>query len=122
MSDSLRQGLAREPAAFPDEWREDADEALRLMAETNDYGNAGSIYTASGRAAREFKRRATSGMLGVNIGVAAPMAFFPFSGWHASFFGDLHLQGRESVAFFTQQKVTTTRWFSLGEGTIWADR
>ena len=58
----------------------DLDEALRLMAETNEYGNAGSIYTSSGRAAREFKRRATSGMLGVNVGVAAPMAFFPFSG------------------------------------------
>jgi hypothetical protein len=55
-----------------------------------------------------------AGMVGINIGVPAPMAFFPFSGWHASFFGDLHLQGRESVAFFTQQKVTTTRWFVKG--------
>ena len=89
----------------------DLDEALRLMAETNDYGNAGSIYTASGRAAREFKRRATSGMLGVNIGVAAPMAFFPFSGRRKSFFGDLHATGRDGVEFYTTKKVITSRWF-----------
>jgi malonate-semialdehyde dehydrogenase (acetylating)/methylmalonate-semialdehyde dehydrogenase len=92
-------------------YAKDLDEALRLMAETNEYGNAGSIYTASGKAAREFKRRATSGMLGVNVGVAAPMAFFPFSGRRKSFFGDLHATGRDGVEFYTTKKVVTTRWF-----------
>jgi malonate-semialdehyde dehydrogenase (acetylating)/methylmalonate-semialdehyde dehydrogenase len=92
-------------------YAKDLDEALRLMAETNEYGNAASIYTASGKAAREFKRRATSGMLGVNVGVAAPMAFFPFSGRRKSFFGDLHATGRDGVEFYTTKKVVTTRWF-----------
>jgi malonate-semialdehyde dehydrogenase (acetylating)/methylmalonate-semialdehyde dehydrogenase len=100
---------------------DDLDAAIEL-ANTSPYGNGAAIFTRSGKAAREFRHRVQAGMVGINIGVPAPMAFFPFSGWHASFFGDLHLQGRESVAFFTQQKVTTTRWFSYGEGTIWADR
>ena len=59
------------------------------------------------------------GMVGINIGVPASMAWFPFNGWNDSFFGDLHMQGKEGVQFFTQQKVTTTRWFSFGEGDIW---
>jgi malonate-semialdehyde dehydrogenase (acetylating)/methylmalonate-semialdehyde dehydrogenase len=92
-------------------YAKDLEEALRLMAETNEYGNAASIYTASGSAAREFKRKATSGMLGVNVGVAAPMAFFPFSGRRKSFFGDLHATGRDGVEFYTTKKVITTRWF-----------
>lgn len=100
---------------------DDLDTAIDL-ANASPYGNGAAIFTRSGKAAREFRHRVQAGMVGINIGVPAPMAFFPFSGWHASFFGDLHLQGRESVAFFTQQKVTTTRWFSFGEGTIWADR
>jgi malonate-semialdehyde dehydrogenase (acetylating)/methylmalonate-semialdehyde dehydrogenase len=100
---------------------DDLDAAIDL-ANTSPYGNGAAIFTRSGKAAREFRHRVQAGMVGINIGVPAPMAFFPFSGWHASFFGDLHLQGRESVAFYTQQKVTTTRWFSFGEGTIWADR
>jgi malonate-semialdehyde dehydrogenase (acetylating)/methylmalonate-semialdehyde dehydrogenase len=100
---------------------DDLDAAIEL-ANSSPYGNGAAIFTRSGKAAREFRHRVQAGMVGINIGVPAPMAFFPFSGWHASFFGDLHLQGRESVAFFTQQKVTTTRWFSFGEGTIWADR
>ncbi len=100
---------------------EDLDAAIEL-ANTSPYGNGAAIFTRSGKAAREFKHRIQAGMVGINIGVPAPMAFFPFSGWHASFFGDLHLQGRESVSFFTQQKVTTSRWFSYGEGTIWADK
>ena len=98
---------------------DDLDAAIEL-ANTSPYGNGAAIFTRSGKAAREFRHRLQAGMVGINIGVPAPMAFFPFSGWHASFFGDLHLQGRESVAFFTQQKVTTTRWFAEGEGTIWA--
>ena len=98
---------------------DDLDAAIEL-ANSSPYGNGAAIFTRSGKAAREFRHRVQAGMVGINIGVPAPMAFFPFSGWHASFFGDLHLQGRESVAFFTQQKVTTTRWFAEGEGTIWA--
>ncbi|MDP9244148.1 MAG: aldehyde dehydrogenase family protein, partial [Chloroflexota bacterium] len=85
--------------------------ALELMRTTNEYGNAGSIFTSSGKAAREFKRRSSAGMLGVNIGVAAPMAFFPFSGRRNSFFGDLHVTGRDGVEFYTTKKVVTTRWF-----------
>jgi malonate-semialdehyde dehydrogenase (acetylating)/methylmalonate-semialdehyde dehydrogenase len=90
---------------------DDVDVALELMRTTNDYGNAGSIFTSSGKAAREFKRRSSAGMLGVNIGVAAPMAFFPFSGRRNSFFGDLHVTGRDGVEFYTTKKMVTTRWF-----------
>ena len=75
------------------------------------YGNAAVIFTGDGKAAREFKHRASCGMLGVNVGVPAPMAFFPFSGWKASFFGDVHIQGREGIDFYTQQKVVMSRWF-----------
>ena len=89
------------------------------MANRSPYGNGASIFTRSGKAAREFKHRINAGMVGINIGVPASMAWFPFNGWNESFFGDLHMQGREGVQFFTQQKVTTTRWFSDGEGDIW---
>ena len=58
-------------------------------------------------------------MIGVNVGVPASLAMFPFSGWNDSFFGDLHMQGREGFWFYTQQKVVTTRWFAAGEGDIW---
>jgi malonate-semialdehyde dehydrogenase (acetylating)/methylmalonate-semialdehyde dehydrogenase len=87
------------------------DEAIRLANETNAYGNASSIFTSSGKAAREFKRRSPAGMVGINVGVAAPVAFFPFSGHRNSFFGDLHATGRDGVEFFTTKKTTTTRWF-----------
>lgn len=90
---------------------DDVDGALDLMRTTNRYGNAGSIFTSSGKAAREFKRRSSAGMLGVNVGVAAPMAFFPFSGRRNSFFGDLHVTGRDGVEFYTTKKMVTTRWF-----------
>ena len=89
------------------------------MANRSNYGNGASIFTRSGKAAREFKHRIKAGMVGINIGVPASMAWFPFNGWDESFFGDLHMQGKEGVQFFTQQKVTTTRWFSYGEGDIW---
>lgn len=75
------------------------------------FGNASSIFTASGGAAREYTSRVEAGMVGVNIGVAAPMAFFPFAGWKASFFGDLHAHGKDAVAFYTEQKVIMSRWF-----------
>jgi malonate-semialdehyde dehydrogenase (acetylating)/methylmalonate-semialdehyde dehydrogenase len=98
---------------------DDLDAAIET-ANRSAYGNGAAIFTNSGRAAREFRHRINAGMVGVNVAVPAPMAFFPFSGWNESFFGDLHLQGREGVAFYTQQKVTTSRWFAPGEGDVWA--
>ena len=97
---------------------EDLDAAIEL-ANKSAYGNGASIFTRSGKAAREFKHRIQCGMVGINIGVPASLAWFPFNGWNDSFFGDLHMQGKEGVQFFTQQKVTTSRWFSSGEGDIW---
>ena len=74
------------------------------------YGNAASIFTTNGRSAREFKYHVRAGNLGVNVGVPAPMAFFPFAGMKDSFFGTLHGQGREAIDFFTDRKVVITRW------------
>lgn len=74
------------------------------------YGNGASIFTSSGAAARDFARRIHCGMVGVNVGVPAPMAVFPFSGWGESFFGDLHVQGMEGIYFYTRQKVVLSRW------------
>jgi len=76
------------------------------------YGNGAVIYTNDGGAAREFKHRFNAGLIGINVGVPAAMAWFPFTGWNASFFGDLHMQGKESIQFYTQQKMTMTRWFA----------
>jgi malonate-semialdehyde dehydrogenase (acetylating)/methylmalonate-semialdehyde dehydrogenase len=87
----------------------DVDEAIGMMHASR-YGNACSIFTGSGRAAREFRYRAGISMIGVNIGVAAPMAFFPFGGSKQSFFGDLKAQGRDGVSFFTDQRVVISRW------------
>src|SRR5208337_3294767 len=97
---------------------EDLDAAIKL-ANQSPYGNGASIFTRSGKAAREFKHRIRCGMVGINIGVPASMAWFPFNGWNESFFGDLHMQGREVVQFFTQLKATMSRWFSYGEGDVW---
>ena len=94
-------------------------EAALEVANRSPYGNGASIFTRSGKAAREFKHRVQAGMVGINIGVPASMAWFPFNGWGESFFGDLHMQGKEGVQFFTRQKVTMTRWFNYGEGDIW---
>jgi malonate-semialdehyde dehydrogenase (acetylating) / methylmalonate-semialdehyde dehydrogenase len=96
----------------------DLDAAIEA-ANHSPYGNGASIFTRSGKAAREFKHRIQCGMVGINIGVPASMAWFPFNGWNESFFGDLHMQGKEGVQFFTRQKVAMTRWFSFGEGDIW---
>ena len=74
------------------------------------YGNASVIFTASGHAAREFRTRVQAGMVGVNVGVAAPIAWFPFSGWKDSFDGDLHANGTDAVRFYTRAKVVTSRW------------
>jgi malonate-semialdehyde dehydrogenase (acetylating) / methylmalonate-semialdehyde dehydrogenase len=88
----------------------DLDEALAIISRSP-YGNAASIYTQSGRAAREFRYRVPAGNVGVNVGVAAPMAYFPFSGAKESFFGTLHAQGQDGVRFYTESKVVITRWF-----------
>jgi malonate-semialdehyde dehydrogenase (acetylating)/methylmalonate-semialdehyde dehydrogenase len=85
------------------------DDAIRL-ANSGAYGNQASLFTTSGNAARRFKYEVEAGNLGINIGVAAPMAFFPFSGWKDSFFGDMHGQGMDAVEFFTQKKVVIERW------------
>jgi len=89
---------------------EDLDEAIDII-HANPYGNASSIFTSSGKWAREFKYRVRCGNIGINIGIVAPMAFFPFSGTKDSFFGDLHGQGRDAIDFFTEKKVVITRWF-----------
>lgn len=81
------------------------------VANRSRFGNSASIYTQNGAAVRYFRESIQAGMLGVNIGVAAPMAFFPFSGWKNSFYGDLHATGRDAVEFYTDKKVITTRWF-----------
>ena len=88
----------------------DLNEAFRMM-EAHPNANATSIFTSSGKAAREFAHRATASMVGVNIGVAAPMAYFPFGGARDSFFGDLKVHGRDAFEFYTDKKVTISRWF-----------
>jgi malonate-semialdehyde dehydrogenase (acetylating)/methylmalonate-semialdehyde dehydrogenase len=85
------------------------DEALDILRASS-YGNAASIFTTSGAAARKFRYEAPAGNIGVNIGVAAPMAYFPFSGWKDSFLGVLHGQGRDAVDFYTEKKVVIERW------------
>jgi malonate-semialdehyde dehydrogenase (acetylating)/methylmalonate-semialdehyde dehydrogenase len=85
------------------------DEAIAL-ANSGEYGNQASLFTSSGSAARKFRYEVEAGNIGINIGVAAPMAFFPFSGWKDSFFGDMHGQGMDAVEFFTQKKVVVERW------------
>jgi len=88
----------------------DFDEALAII-EGLPYGNASSIFTSSGKWAREFKYRVRTGNVGINIGIAAPVATFPFGGMKDSFFGDLHGQGRDAIRFFTDCKIVITRWF-----------
>jgi malonate-semialdehyde dehydrogenase (acetylating)/methylmalonate-semialdehyde dehydrogenase len=86
------------------------DEAIALM-HAHPNANATSIFTSSGKAAREFAKHAPASMVGVNIGVAAPMAYFPFGGAKDSFFGDLKVHGRDGIEFYTDKKVTISRWF-----------
>jgi malonate-semialdehyde dehydrogenase (acetylating) / methylmalonate-semialdehyde dehydrogenase len=90
---------------------DDLEQALALGRDCP-YGNGASIFTSSGWAARQFKHYFNAGMIGINVGVPAPMAWFPFTGWNQSFFGDLHIQGTEGMQFYTQQKMTMTRWFA----------
>ena len=90
------------------------DEAIEFT-NGSPFGNACSIFTESGPAVRQFRENTEAGMLGVNVGVAAPMAFFPFNGIKDSFYGDLHATGKDGVRFFTENKVEITRWFSETE-------
>ena len=76
----------------------------------SEYGNASSIFTKSGQAAREFSAKVQTGMVGINVGVPAPVAIFPFTGWKGSFFGDLHALGKDGVKFYTETRVVTCRW------------
>jgi len=85
------------------------DEAIDVITKSA-YGNAASIFTTSGASARKFRNLVPTGNVGVNIGVAAPMAYFPFSGWRGSFFGALHAQGRDAIEFYTDKKVVIERW------------
>ncbi len=85
------------------------EQAIALV-NSGQYGNMACLFTRSGAAARQFRYEAEAGNIGINIGVAAPMAFFPFSGWKDSFFGDLHGQGHQAIEFFTQTKVVVERW------------
>jgi malonate-semialdehyde dehydrogenase (acetylating)/methylmalonate-semialdehyde dehydrogenase len=87
----------------------DLGHALEIL-NASTKGNAASIFTMSGAVMRKFRYEAQAGMLGVNIGVAAPMSFFPFTGWKDSFFGDLHAHGRDAIDFYTEKKVVITRW------------
>jgi len=91
------------------------DEAIEIVNGSR-FGNGVSIFTESGASVRRFRHEVQVGMIGVNIGVAAPVAFFPFSGWKDSFLGDLHAHGPDAVEFFTRKKTVTSRWFSSGQG------
>jgi malonate-semialdehyde dehydrogenase (acetylating) / methylmalonate-semialdehyde dehydrogenase len=85
------------------------DEAMDFLARSP-YGNQASLFTTNGAAARKFRYEAPAGNIGINIGVAAPMAYFPFSGWKESFFGILHGQGKDAVEFYTESKIVIERW------------
>ena len=94
---------------------ETLDDAIAIINRSR-FGNGTSIFTENGAAVRRFRHEVQAGMIGVNIGVAAPVAFFPFSGWKDSFLGDLHAHGTDAVDFFTRKKTVTSRWFSDGQG------
>ena len=88
---------------------ESIEEAIRQV-NASAYGNMACLFTRDGHAARRFRYEVEAGNVGINVGVAAPMAFFPFSGWKESFFGDLHAQGRDAIDFFTDKKIVIERW------------
>lgn len=88
---------------------ESLDEALEYLRQSR-YGNGATIYTKDAKAIRQFREEADAGMLGINVGVPATMAFFPFSGWKDSFYGDLHVNGKDGVNFYTRKKMITSRF------------
>ena len=90
--------------------RADSVEAAIELVNRSAYGNMACLFTSSGAAARQFRYDARVGNVGINVGVAAPMAYFPFSGWKDSFFGDLHAQGRDAIDFYTEKKIVVERW------------
>ncbi len=94
---------------------ESLDQAIEIVNSSR-FGNGTSIFTESGASVRRYRHEIEAGMIGVNIGVAAPVAFFPFSGWKDSFLGDLHAHGTDGVDFFTRKKTVTSRYFSSGQG------
>jgi malonate-semialdehyde dehydrogenase (acetylating)/methylmalonate-semialdehyde dehydrogenase len=94
---------------------ETLDEAIEIINASR-FGNGTSIFTESGSAVRRYQHEVEAGMIGVNIGVAAPVAFFPFSGWKDSFLGDLHAHGTDGVDFYTRKKTITSRYYSDGQG------
>jgi malonate-semialdehyde dehydrogenase (acetylating)/methylmalonate-semialdehyde dehydrogenase len=91
-------------------------DAAITIVNASTFGNGTSIFSESGASVRRFRHEAQVGMIGVNIGVAAPVAFFPFSGWKDSFLGDLHAHGSDAVTFYTRKKTITSRYFSHGQG------
>ncbi|MGD8191204.1 CoA-acylating methylmalonate-semialdehyde dehydrogenase [Brevibacillus ginsengisoli] len=93
------------------------EEGLHVISQSR-YGNGACIYTNSGRLGREFSLRVEAGMVGVNVGVPAPMGFFAFSGWKQSFYGDLHANGKDGVEFYTKKKTITSRWLDDGDSSI----
>jgi malonate-semialdehyde dehydrogenase (acetylating) / methylmalonate-semialdehyde dehydrogenase len=94
---------------------ESLDQAIEIVNSSR-FGNGTSIFTESGASVRRYRHEVQAGMIGVNIGVAAPVSFFPFSGWKDSFFGDVHAHGTDAVEFFTRKKTVTSRYFSSGQG------
>ncbi len=94
---------------------ESLDQAIDIVNSSR-FGNGTSIFTESGASVRRYRHEVQAGMIGVNIGVAAPVAFFPFSGWKDSFLGDVHAHGTDAVDFFTRKKTVTSRYFSSGQG------
>ena len=91
------------------------DEAIAVVNASR-FGNGTSIFTESGASVRRYRHDVEAGMIGVNIGVAAPVAFFPFSGWKDSFLGDTHAHGTDAIDFYTRKKTVTSRYFSSGQG------
>jgi malonate-semialdehyde dehydrogenase (acetylating)/methylmalonate-semialdehyde dehydrogenase len=87
----------------------DIDEAIGMVTD-NPYGNGTAIFTSNGAAARKFQNEIQVGMVGINVPIPVPLAFYSFGGWKDSLFGDLHVHGPEGVAFYTRGKVVTTRW------------
>jgi malonate-semialdehyde dehydrogenase (acetylating)/methylmalonate-semialdehyde dehydrogenase len=91
----------------------DVDEAIALI-NANPYGNGTAIFTSSGEAARRFQRGVKVGMIGINVPIPVPMAYYSFGGWKDSLFGDRHIHGPEGVSFYTRAKVVTARWPRVG--------
>jgi malonate-semialdehyde dehydrogenase (acetylating)/methylmalonate-semialdehyde dehydrogenase len=93
---------------------ESLDEAIEIVNRSR-FGNGASIFTENAAAVRRFRHEVQAGMVGINIGVAAPVSFFPFSGWKDSFLGDLHAHGPDAIEFYTRKKTVTSRYFSSGQ-------